>query len=720
MNYKFQFFLCFVCIYISSCHFLDDARKFNDWTVAGGTHEKIHYSSLDQLDTNNVKQLSVAWVYHAEKDDSTRFGPMQCNPIIIGNILYGVSPKLKLFALEASTGKQLWQFDPADSIANKSWHRKTINMNRGVAYWEEGEDKRILFTAGSVAYAVNALNGKLIPTFGKEGGINLNKGLDRDENSVFVAPTSPVTVYKNLFFLSGLVGDETPGHIRAFDVKTGKQQWIFHTIPYPGEPGYETWEDTTAYKYLGSTNSWAGFSLDEKRGILFAPIGNPTNDFYGGKRRGKGLYGNSLVALDAKTGKKLWHFQTVHHDVWDMDLPAAPALVRVNVNDKEIDAVLQTTKTGYIFMFDRVTGKPIFPIQESPVVTRTALEGEKLWPTQPRPTLPKPFVRQIFTKDDLNTIFGDSTYQDIKARFSTYRSGRMFTPPSEEGTIILPGYDGGGEWGGPAVDPTTNLLYVNANEMAWVLTMVKNKPEKAGVKTNLEAGSILYKQYCMGCHGPDRKGGGDYPSIVGAEKKYTTNKLVELITTGRRMMPGFNNISAIDKNAIASFVLNAKTDQQKIYAGKSFDVPKDSNLGYGFTGYNKFLTKDGYPAISPPWGTLSAINLNTGKLEWKIPFGEFKELKEKGIPTTGRENYGGPLVTAGGLLFIAATADGKFRAFNKRTGELLWETDLPASGLATPSMYTVNGKQYIVIACGGSKWGGKSSDSYVAFALPNK
>ena len=713
--------LLFLLMVILSCNnYSYHHNQYTEWRVAGGTNELTHYSSLTQIDTSNVKQLEVAWVYHSEKNDSTQFGPMECNPIIIGNILYGVTPKLKLFAIDAATGIQLWQFDPTDSIANKSWHRRSVNMNRGVAYWEEGNDKRIIYTVGSVAYEVNADNGKLIPSFGKAGGINLNLGLGREEHSVFVAPTSPVTVYKNLFFLSGLVGDETPGHIRAFDVKTGKQQWIFHTIPYPGEPGFETWEDSTAYKYLGSTNSWAGFSLDVKRGILFAPTGNPTNDFYGGQRLGKGLYGNCLLALDAATGKLLWHFQTVHHDVWDMDLPAPPALVTVVRDGKSIDAVAQTTKTGFVFIFERETGKPLFPIEERPVATNTPLVGEKLWPTQPMPLLPKPFVRQVFTAGDLNTILGDTNFKDIKSRYSNYRSGNMFTPPTIQGTVILPGYDGGAEWGGPAIDPTTNLLYVNASEMAWVLNMVENKPDKISIRTNLQAGVGLYTQYCMGCHGPELRGAGDYPSIVGAEKKYTTEKFLELLSTGRRMMPGFNNLAIEEKKAIASFILNDQQQQKKIYSGPVVKIQKAPISRYGFTGYNKFLTKQGYPAISPPWGTLNAIDLNTGALVWKIPFGEFKELKEKGIPTTGRENYGGPLVTAGGVLLIGASADGKFRAINKRTGAILWETDLPAPGVATPSVYEVGGKQYVVIACGGSKWGGKKSDSYIAFALPKK
>lgn len=705
-------------IMASSC---SGKKDRDEWKVTGGSKENIRYSSLSQIDTTNVDQLEVAWVYRAEGGDSTRFGPMQCNPIVVSDILYGVSPRLKAFAVDAATGEEIWHFDPADSSQNKTWFRNSVNQNRGVAYWEDGKDKRIIFTAGSVAYSIDALTGKLISTFGKNGGINLNQGLDRPDSTVFVAPTSPVMVYKNLFILSGLVGDETPGHIRAFDVKTGKQEWIFHTIPYPGEPGYETWEDSTAYKYYGSTNSWGGFSLDEKRGILFAPTGNPTNDFYGGQRLGNGLYGNCLLALNAETGKLIWHFQTVHHDVWDMDVPTPPVLITLNRDGKKIDAVAQTTKTGLVFVFERETGKPLFPIEERPVPTNTTLINEKLSSTQPFPALPKPFARHTITENELNNITTDSTeLNELKQRFRTYRSGSIYTPPSVEGTVILPGYDGGGEWGGPSVDPETNILYVNANEMAWILNMVENKTEKDKVKTMLQAGTALYAQYCRGCHGTTLQGSGNYPSIVEAHKKYDKAKFSELLTTGRRMMPGFNNLSKEEKNAIASYVLNIKEEQHLIYSGSEKPKVGPPTPLYGFTGYNKFLTKDGYPAINPPWGTLNAIDLNTGQYVWKIPFGEYEELKKKGIPTTGRENYGGSVITAGGLLFIGATADGKFRAFNKLTGKLLWETDLPASGVATPSVYSVKGKQYVVIGCGGSKWGGKRNDSYVAFSLPKK
>jgi quinoprotein glucose dehydrogenase len=715
---KFHVAIVAVLACLSACN--SKAPAFNSWEVTGGSKMNNRYSALTVIDTSNVGQLQVAWTYHTENNDSTKFGPMECNPVIIDGVLYGVSPKLKLFAIDAGTGKEKWRFDPADTVMNKTWHRNSVNMNRGVAYWADGDDKRVIYTVGPIVFEVNAMTGKLVSSFGKDGGIDLRYELGREKpEELFIAPTSPVMVYKNLFFVSGLAGENTPGHIMAFDVKSGRQQWIFHTIPYPGEPGYETWEDKTAYRFMGSTNAWAGFSLDEKRGILFAVTGNPSNDFYGGARLGAGLYGNCIIAFDAMTGKKIWHYQLVHHDVWDRDLPTPPALITIERDGKKIDAVAQTTKQGYVFVFERTTGTPVFPIKETSFPVNTTLAGEHLWATQPIPSLPAPFTRQRITEADLNPFLGDTEYRELTTRFKGLLSGTPFTPPSLAGTLVFPGYDGGGEWGGPAFDPASGILYVNANEMAWVLNMVENKIAPVMETTNMEAGKGIYRQNCMGCHGPDRKGGGDYPSILGVERKYTKSKFLELVSSGRRMMPGFNHLNKVEKDALASFILNLEQDQQAAYKGAGEKAVAPHQDLYGFTGYNKFLTKEGYPGIKPPWGTLSAINLNTGKFEWQIPFGEFKELSAKGIPVTGRENYGGPVVTAGGLIFIGATADGKFRVFNKRNGTLLWQTELPAPGVATPAVYQLNGKQYIVIACGGSKWGGKQGDAYVAFSLPS-
>ncbi|HWA35074.1 MAG TPA: c-type cytochrome, partial [Cyclobacteriaceae bacterium] len=399
------------------------------------------------------------------------------------------------------------------------------------------------------------------------------------------------------------------------------------------------------------------------------------------------------------------------------DLPTPPSLVTIMRDGKKIDAIAQPTKHGFVFVLDRETGKPVFPVEEVAVPTETDVKGEKLWPTQPIPTLPKPFTRQHFTEADLNDLLPDSSYEDIKKKFRSYKSGGLFVPPSTAGTIFFPGLDGGAEWGGPAFDPESQLMYINSNEMPWAIGMVEVKLDAPEGETYLAAGQRLYKQYCMACHGTNREGTGNYPTLVGAHKKYSEKTLGELLGSGRRMMPAFRNLSGEESAAIASFVLEMTSVHKKKFVGKPEAIDSFMKLPYNITGYHKFLSKEGYPAIKPPWGSLTAVNLGTGEIAWKIPLGEDAEFKKKGI-TTGTENYGGPVVTKSGLVFIAATSDGKFRAFNKKTGKLLWETELPVPAFATPAMYEAGGKQYIVVACGGGKLKTKSGDYYVAYALP--
>ncbi len=698
-------------------------RAYSSWPSYGGSSERIRYSSLTQIDTTNVAQLQVAWTYSSRDVDTANHSQIQCNPIIVDGILYGTSPQMKLFAVDASTGVQKWLFDPNSKTNfdnDRSAFHAMINI-RGVTYWSDGkDDRRIFYTAGSHTFAIDAITGKTIQTFGKNGSIDLSEGLGRDVNDLLLANTSPGIIFKDLLILGTRVDEappSAPGHIRAYDVRTGKQQWIFHTIPYPGEYGYETWEDSTNYKHIGGANVWSGFSLDEKRGILFAPTGSAAYDFYGGKRKGSNLFANCLIAINANTGKRIWHFQFLHHDLWDKDLPTPPALITITKEGKQIDAVAQPTKSGMIFIFERETGKPIYDIDEIPVDTVSDLTGEKVWPTQPIVTKPAPFVRQTITANDLNPYLPDSSFAKIKKTIDGSRYGNMFTPPGKKPLIVLPGYDGGAEWGGPAFDPQTGILYVNANEMAWVMEMVENKRSKPGKENYLQAGQRIYNQYCMTCHGADRKGTGNNPSLLNIEKKYSQEEFLTLVNSGRRMMPSFKQFAEEEKNALVSFVLAQKKNQQKGFKAIAHPIDSINSMPYTMTGYNKFLSPEGYPAISPPWGTLNAINLSTGELVWKIPLGEYEALKAKGIPATGTENYGGPVVTAGGIVFIAAARDGKLRAFNKFSGKLLWEYDLPAPGFATPSVYELNGKQYIVIACGGGKLGTKSSDQYVAFAL---
>ncbi len=721
---KFVQFFCAaissVCLFISCTS--NSSKKYEGWEVYGGTKYNTHYSSLTNIDTNNVSQLQIAWAYHT--GDADTMTQIQVNPIVVNGILYGVSPKLKLFAVDAATGKEKWIFNPVDtsSATSKGSGYFMFNVCRGVTYYTNGkDDQKIFLAASSRLFCINANNGKLVSSFGDSGKIDLHNDLGRDVKDLYIATTSPGIIYKDMIIIGSRVAEDAaaaPGHIRAYDVNTGKLRWIFHTIPQPGNAGYETWDDKEAWKHIGGANVWSGFSMDESKGILFAPTGSASYDFYGGKRTGQNLYANSVLAIDAATGKRIWHFQTVHHDVWDKDLPTAPLVITIKKDGREIEAIAQPTKTGFIFLFERSTGKPIYPIDEKPVPTESELAGEKLSPTQPWPSFPKPFARQSLTEADLNKDIPDSSYADIKRRLNSYKTGFMFNPPSKQGTVIFPGFDGGAEWGGGAYDPATGIIYINANDIPWVLTMTDSKNEIAAGETNLQAGQRLYYSNCMACHGPNRQGAGNIPTLIDVNKKYNRQQFIELLTTGRRMMPAAGQLSAEEKKAIASWILEEQTEQKKKYTGKPKVTDSYYEMPYTSTGYNKFLTREGYPAVTPPWGTLNAINLNTGELVWKIPLGEYPELKAKNIPATGTENYGGPVVTAGGLLFIAASKDGKFRAFNKRTGRLLWETDLPAPGFATPSVYNIAGKQFIVIACGGGKLNTHSSDAYIAFALP--
>lgn len=675
----------------------ESAKEKHDWPAYGGSPLGDHYSPLAQINRSNVKQLEVAW-----KFDTGEKGGLQSSPLIVDGVLYGITPTQAIFALNAETGNQLWLLDLGI---------KGTQPDRGLAYWTDGKTSVIFAGVMNYLYAIDAKTGIPNLGFGKNGRIDLRENLGREPseaNSIYL--TSPGIVYKDLIIVGGR-NPETlpapPGDIRAFDVRTGKLRWSFHTIPHPGEFGYDTWPPD-AWKTSGAANNWAGMSLDPVRGIVYVPTGSAAFDFYGGDRAGDNLFANCLIALDAATGKRIWHFQGVHHDIWDRDFPSPPALVTVRHNGKEIDAVAQTSKQGFVYLFDRANGTPLFPMESHKYPT-SSVPGESVAADQSLPAKPAPFARQVLT-DKMLTERTPEIHQWAAEKFAKFRSEGQFVPFSVgKDTIIFPGFDGGAEWGGPAVDPQTGIIYINSNEMAWTGALAEN--------TGSNSAKGIYLSQCSVCHGEKMAGSPPaIPSLVGISDRLSWAQIGATIHNGKGRMQGLPNLTEDQIFALLEFLSSGASKEVES------NGPPPAAMKYRFTGYKKFLDPDGYPAIAPPWGTLNAINLNTGEYVWKIPLGSYPELAGKGMTNTGSENYGGPIVTAGGLLFIGATNyDKKFRAFDKTTGELLWETTLPFSGNATPATYEVNGRQFVVIAAGGGKDPKSASGGvYVAFALPKK
>ena len=599
-----------------------------DWPVVSGDPGGTRYSSLKDVNRQTVGRLEVAWTYHTGDAAPDEFTTIECTPVVVDGVMFVTSARGKVIALDAERGTRFWTFDPFDAAnASPSWsgrpRRVAAGVNRGVAYWEASTSERRVFagTADGRLIALDAATGARVHSFGDAGYVKLTGTLAPEYADRPIGITSAPAIADDLVVVGVSVGDGpqpgAPGDLLAFDVRTGKLRWRFHTVPRPGEPGHDTWEGDS-WKGRGGANAWSGVSVDPARRLVFAGLGSPAFDFYGGDRRGDNLFGNSTIAVDAHTGERRWHYQVVRHDVWDYDIPTPPVLVRLTRAGRVVDAAAQVTKTGFVFVFDRQTGRPVFDFVDRPAPA-SDVPGERTAPTQPRPVAPPPFVRQTFREAD---VFGTTpeAKAEALARFRQMRHGEIFTPPSLQGTISLPGTRGGATWSGASFDPTTGVLYVNGNEVANVLKLVPTAP-----------GTL-------------------WP--------------------------------------------------------------------YGIDGYRQFLDRDGYPAITPPWGTVSAIDLNTGRILWQVPLGEHPELAARGLGKTGTENFGGTIVTAGGLVFIGGAKDEKLHAYDAASGALLWERPLGAGGYATPATYSAGGRQFIVIAAGG---GGKpltrSGDAFVAFAL---
>lgn len=679
------------------------------WSHYLGDPGRTHFSTLSQIDSTNVAQLEVAWTYAAGGLTEGAITEIQHNPLVVGPVLYGRSPDMDVFALKADTGELLWNLELQP--AGPGYFGKARGLMRWVS--EDGRTERIYAGAGFHLYAIDPALGTLDAAFGGDGRIDLRAGLGKDPESILVGMNTPGAVFENLLIVGGRVDEwpgAAPGHIRAYDARTGAQVWTFHTIPQPGEFGYDTWPDG-GHEIAGAANSWAGMSVDLDRGIVFVPTGSASWDYYGADRPGNNLFANTLLALDARTGERIWHQQIVRHDLWDRDLPAPPNLVMVERNGVLVPAVAQITKDAHVWVFHRETGEPLFPVREV-VAPLSSLIGEWTAPTQRLPELPAPFARQQVTREELyrpevgiqverlGPAEGERPGQTVGEFFQTLSSRGQFDPPSREGTVIFPGLDGGGEWGGAAVDPRTGLMYVNGSEMAWIAAFEPVDPEARAAET-------LFGLYCMRCHAGATSVG---PDLTGVSEMLSADSITSIIKSGRNAMPANPQLTEAQVNEIVAWLSGLESDSR--------DAQPATRYPYRLYRWGRLLDEFSKPIIRPPWGLLTAIDLNSGEHVWQIPLGNDEDISDPDYPVTGIENYGGPVVTAGGLIFIAATKDEKFRAFNAGTGELLWETQLPAGGYATPATFEVSGRQYVVIAAGGGKMGTPSGDQYLAFALP--
>jgi quinoprotein glucose dehydrogenase len=670
------------------------------------------YSMLDQINTSNVTDLEIAWTF--ETGDMRQSPPttIQCNPIVIGNRMFLTTPALKLVSLKATTGEVNWKFDPYKG-------ESAYGTNRGVMYWSSGFDQRVYYVAGSYLYALNAKNGIPIPTFGTAGRVDLYEGLGRDVFFLWVTAATPGIIYKDLLILGSTLGEgpgpAAPGHIRAYDIHTGDMRWIFHTIPWPEEYGYDTWPED-AWERTGGANAWGGFTLDVERGMVFCGTGSPTYDHWGGDRIGQNLFGNCILALDAATGERIWHYQVVHHDIWDYDIACPPNLVQVQKDGEIIDAIAQPTKMGHLFVLNRDTGVPIFPITEKAMLA-SDIPGEETWPTQPFPPKSLHYGRQTFLAEDITDV-SDEARAFVERRLEGMILGDIYLPPSFEGSVTIPQFNGGTNWGGASYDPVERMLYVNcSNELEWI-SMIPAKPVES--VSSFRLGQQLYGTICSACHGfgnPRNPGSPSLDKLKAIRNERTQEQIDSVLLYGKGQMPRLPALTLMERKALIDFIWDE--GMEELIPRDSVKLSFSNRIPYVATGHRTLRDHEGFPANKRPWGTLNAIDLDKAEIVWQETLGTYPELEERGYPPTGTFNMGGPVSTAGGLVFIGATMDERFRAFDKNTGAVLWEFQLDAGAYATPSTFEVKGKQYVVIGAGGAgKPGTRPGDKYYCFTLP--
>jgi quinoprotein glucose dehydrogenase len=721
----------------------EDKADRNTWRDYGGGPDNARYMTLDQVTKKNVSELDVAWTYPTRDAFSYVF-----NPLIVDNVIYVLARNSALVALDAATGKEIWVHENLPGIAP-----------RGINYWEskDRKDRRLLFQRSNYLEAIDAATGKSILSFGVDGAVNLRDGFaGRDPANIGRAQSgTPGKVFENLIILGSATGENyvaTPGDLRAYDVVTGKEVWRFHTIPHPGEFGYDTWPKD-AWKYAGGANTWGEITVDPQRAIAYFPTGSPTYDYYGADRIGTNLFGTSLLALDARTGKRLWHFQMVHHDLWDFDNCAAPQLTTVRRNGKTIDVVAQAGKTGFLYVFDRVTGEPVWPIEERPVA-KSDIPGEQAWPTQPFPTAPPPFASQRLTADDINPhVLTPQEREDWKTRIAAARNDGLFTPPAVIDTVAIPGANGGANWGNTAANPGNGTVYVQSINVPSIYRLSLEAPGRGGGAPGAAAalasqGQTLYVQRCQSCHGPDLRGSGTLPSLVDVTLRLGPDALREVISGGRQAMPPFRELSTAEMNALLAFLANPNPAGRggrgaappaslggPVVASGGAPGNRPGARGSGgmagppypegvsvpsvryYTGYGLSNT-----IVKPPYSTLTAYDLNRGTIKWQVPAGDEPRAVAQGVHDTGGiSQRSGMITTSAGLLFHAGV-DGKVRAYDVETGKVLWMAPLPAASRGVPAMYETNGRQYLVVNAtqgvpGAESSGGGSQRAYVAFAL---